>query len=261
MDARDREAIEGLFTRIEDIARQAGPRDAEAEQLIGERVQRLPAASYYLAQTVVMQDLALKTLQARVDELEKAAKAQPEAGEGGGFLSRGTGFGAPPAPRSAVPSVGTRGPWGQAEPQPGASSPAPAPYAPPPAYPQQQAAPPSPGFGSRLGGGGGFLAGAAQTAMGVAGGVVLGNALGSMLGGHGGLFGGAGPFGGGAAGATEVTENVTNVYEAPQDGVQEASDTTPADDAGGDGGYQDASYDEPGGDDGFAADDGGFDDI
>jgi uncharacterized protein len=33
-------------------------------------------------------------------------------------------------------------------------------------------------------GGGGFLAGAAQTAMGVAGGVLLGNAIAGMLGGH-----------------------------------------------------------------------------
>ena len=37
---------------------------------------------------------------------------------------------------------------------------------------------------SRQPGGGGFLAGAAQTALGVTGGVLLGNAIAGMLGGH-----------------------------------------------------------------------------
>ncbi|KQT52781.1 MULTISPECIES: DUF2076 domain-containing protein [unclassified Aureimonas] len=261
MDTRDREAIDGLFTRIEDVERQAGPRDAEAERLIAERVQRQPAAPYYLAQTVVMQDLALTTMQARIDELEKAAKAQPAASSGGGFVSRapgagaGAGFGT--AARTSVPGVGAREPWGQAEPQPGAYSQPAAPqgYAPQPvAYPQQGYAPPTPGFGGRMGGGG-FLAGAAQTAVGVAGGVMLGSALGSMLGGHGGLFGGETAA---AAGTTEVTETVTNnIYEAPQEDVRDVSDTGAADDAG----YQDASFNDAGTDDGFAADDGGYDDV
>lgn len=259
MDTRDREAIEGLFTRIEDVEREAGPRDADAERLIAERLRRQPAAPYYLAQTVVMQDFALRALQEKVGALEKAAKAQPEATEGGGFFSRAAAPGSPASARTSVPGVGARGPWGQAEPQPGAHSPTPAPqaYDPQPSY-----APSAQGFGGRTGGfgGGGFLAGAAQTAMGVAGGVMLGNALGSMLGGHGGGF-----FGGSAVPAggdvTEVTENVTNnIYEAPQDDVRDASDQVSADDPGMDPGYQDASYDDPGVDDGFGGDD-GFDNV
>lgn len=263
MDARDREAIEGLFTRIEDVERQAGPRDADAERLIAERLQHQPAAPYYLAQTVVMQDLALKTMQARVEALEKAAKVQPQATEGGGFFSQTAASGSPPSARTSVPGVGARGPWGQTEPQPGAHSPTPAPQgysqqASDPQSAQPSYAPPSPGFSGFGGGrtGGGFLAGAAQTAVGVAGGVMLGSALGSMLGGHGGgLFGGETAA---AAGTTEVTENVTNnIYEAPQENVRDASDTGAVDDLG----YQDASYDEPDADDGFASDDGGYEDV
>jgi hypothetical protein len=249
METRDREAIDGLFEKLDEVERQAGPRDADADRLIAERLHRQPGAPYYMAQTIVMQDLALKNQQARIDALERAAKAQPAASEGGGFFSReADGPRETTASRSAVPGVGRSGPWGQANAQPGAHSPTPAQEPPsPPAYPQQ-------GFGGRTGGfgggmgGGGFLAGAAQTAMGVAGGVVLGNALGSMIGGHGGLFGG-----GSAPGTTEVTENVTNnYYDAPEGDVRDASDATGSD--AGDATVQDASYDEPGAD-------GGFDDI
>lgn len=63
-------------------------------------------------------------------------------------------------------------------------------------------------------GGGGFLAGAAQTAMGVAGGVLLGNAIGSM-------------FGGGAAHAAEAPPE-----PAPE---PDASDAGSDGDFGGDG--------------------------
>lgn len=122
MDQRDREAIEGLFQRIARVEQRSGPRDRGAEALIQAKIGQQPAAPYYMAQTILMQEKALNEAQARIDELE-----------GGGYAS-GRGR------RSA-------GPWDNA-------------YAP---------------------AGGGFLAGAAQTAMGVAGGVLLGNMLADWL--------------------------------------------------------------------------------
>ena len=122
MDQRDREAIEGLFGRIARVAQRSGPRDRGAEALINAKIGQQPAAPYYMAQTILMQEKALNEAQARIDELE------------------GRGY-------EAVRRRRSGGPWDYA-----------------------------PGWG-----GGGFLAGAAQTAMGVAGGVVLGNMLADWL--------------------------------------------------------------------------------
>ena len=60
------------------------------------------------------------------------------------------------------------------------------------------------GMAQQRGGGGGFLAGAAQTAMGVAGGMFLGNAL-------------MGMFGGNEAKAEEPTAELAEPTEAPAD--------------------------------------------
>ncbi|KAB0680790.1 DUF2076 domain-containing protein [Aureimonas leprariae] len=244
MDSRDRDAISDLFRKLRDVEHQAGPRDAEAERLIADETQRLPGASYYMAQTIVMQDMALNAKQQELDDLKRRVEHGEAAGrdrpsEGGGFLSRMFGGG----DVDRAPAAGRGGPWGggaqQAAPQ-GYAQQQPQ-YAQPPQYAPQQS-----GFGRGFGGGGGggFLAGAAQTAMGVAGGVVLGNAIGSMFGGHGGLFGG------GNEQPQEVVNETTNIYEGDRGGErQDASDQGGyADDNSGyqDGGYQDASYDDGG---------------
>jgi hypothetical protein len=130
----DRDAIEGLFRRLEEAERRGGPRDREAEDLIDRLARRQPAAPYYLAQTVVVQHEALVSAERRIAELESRLRAREE----------------PPR----------RNPWGD---------PAPAPYA--------QGEPRSLGGSA----GGGFLAGAAQTALGVAGGVLLGQMIGSAF--------------------------------------------------------------------------------
>lgn len=152
MDARDRQAIEEIFRRLEDVERQGATRDPEAEGLIQERIRQRPAYAYYLAQTVVAQQQALEAAQDRLDAAEGRGRQLQR--EEGGFLSRifGGGSGGE-RPRTSVPA-----------------SPAYDPRTDPrydPRYAGRR-----PGFG-----GGGFLAGAAQTAMGVAGGVVLGNML------------------------------------------------------------------------------------
>ncbi len=150
MDAADRQAIDDIFRRLEEVERNGGARDPEAEALIVDRVRSRPAYAYYLAQTVVAQQQALEAAQVRLDGAEgRRGQAAPRDE---GFLSRIFGGGAPPRPTTSVPASaaanGGRGGWSD----------------------------PRSGMG-RPGGGGGFLAGAAQTAMGVAGGVILGNML------------------------------------------------------------------------------------
>lgn len=141
MDTNDRQAIEDLFGKLGDVERQAAPRDAEAEAFIREQITRQPGAPYYMAQTIVVQEQALNAAQARIEELESGAAGSQ--GSGGGLF--GGLFGSSPSPaRGSVPRVGR-----------------------------------SPMSGQR--GGGGFLAGAAQTAMGVAGGLLLGNMIGGMF--------------------------------------------------------------------------------
>jgi hypothetical protein len=147
MNAEDRDAIEGLFERIEQVARSSAPRDREAEMLIRQRLNEAPASPYYMAQTIIVQERALQGAQDRIEELE-AAVAQRSSG--GGFL--GGRFGSanqPPAREDR------QGPWGRRDNRD-----------------QEERR----GFG-----GGGFLAGAAQTALGITGGVLLGSAIAGMF--------------------------------------------------------------------------------
>ena len=151
MDNRDREAIEDLFRRIAEVERQSGPRDREAAALIRTLIANQPSAPYYMAQTIIVQQQALDAAQARLDELEGRGS---QRAAGGGFLDGLFGGGARPrpAPQMGGRAYEERGPWGSGRSRMGGSM-----------------------------GGGGFLAGAAQTAMGVAGGVVLGNMLADYL--------------------------------------------------------------------------------
>ncbi|MBL8271135.1 DUF2076 domain-containing protein [Steroidobacter sp.] len=145
MENQDRQVIQGLFGRLDDVARQAPPRDVAAEEFINQQVAQQPAAPYYMAQTIVMQEYALNQAQQKIEELERSAQERPS---GGGIFSALFGGGQKNAPERRLGANAARAP----------------------------VAPPA--------GGGGFLAGAAQTAMGVAGGVLLGNAIAGMFGGN-----------------------------------------------------------------------------
>ena len=70
MDRQDRDAIEGLFRRIARVEQRSGPRDRGAEALISAKIGQQPAAPYYMAQTILMQEKALNDAQARIEELE-----------------------------------------------------------------------------------------------------------------------------------------------------------------------------------------------
>ncbi len=155
MDHQDRQAIERLFGKIAQVEGQAGAPDAQAAEFIRSQIARQANAPYYMAQTIVVQEQALNAAQGRIQQLEHELASRPAGG--GGFLSGLFG-------------------GGQPRPQPHH------PYQPQPMH----GMPPhmAPGMGGMAPrGGGGFLAGAAQTAMGVAGGVLLGNMIADAFGG------------------------------------------------------------------------------
>ena len=146
----EKSAIDDLFVKLARAERDAGPRDEGAEGLIRRRLGEQPAAPYYMAQVILVQEQALEAAQARIDELERRA-AQPAVG---GFLAGLFGGGQSQQRPRQAPQPG----WGQGN--PGGQ-----------AYGGQ-------GYGAPgVGRGGGFMAGAMQTAMGVAGGLVVGNLL------------------------------------------------------------------------------------
>ncbi|WP_413734949.1 DUF2076 domain-containing protein [Sodalis sp. RH21] len=173
MQSEEQRVIEGLFQRLKQAEQQSGPRDAGADRQIKEFVRQQPAAPYYMAQSILIQEAALKRLHQQVQQLEAEVTAlkNAPAPSGGGFLSNLFGGGAKasrpqPAPawnnQQQQPPAGGYG--GQPTPPPGYNGYAQG-YGQPPAQPR----------------GGGFLAGALQTAAGVAGGVVLGNMLTGMF--------------------------------------------------------------------------------
>lgn len=191
MHSEEQTLIDGLFTKLKQAETDSAPRDAEAETLIKEHLSRQPAAPYYMAQAILVQEVAIKQLEAQsrqrdeqIQQLQaelQRAKAQAPAqssGGGGGFLSSIFGSGSRDSqpqqpsssfsrPSSPPPSSGG---W-----RDGPASPPP--YNPPQgnyAQPPQQQAPAAP-MGS------GFLGGALKTAAGVAGGVMLAQGISSLF--------------------------------------------------------------------------------
>ena len=176
----DRRAIEGLFDRLAEVERRGTARDPEAEALIREEVARQPGAPYYMAQTVLIQEQALKMAEVRISELEAQLQRRPNDFLGGLFGGRDSVRQQPQSPTRRE-----RGPWDRDD--------------------------------RNDNRGGGFLAGAAQTALGVTGGLLLGSAVASM-------------FGAGAAQAGEADAD----NGADQDAGQDSGDAGDNDFGGGD---------------------------
>ena len=137
MDQNEREIIDGLFGKLRQAEEQTGPRDAGAERLIGQHVGTQPAAPYYMAQAILVQEQALQAANDRIGQLELELQQRPAGG--GSFLGGLFGGGEVPAKQPSAAEQRLRD------------------------YQQR--------------GGSGFLGGAMQTALGVAGGVMLGNLL------------------------------------------------------------------------------------
>jgi hypothetical protein len=253
MNTEERQVISDIFQRLKQAASQ--PRDPEAERFIAERLREQPYAPYAMAQLVYVQEEAIKSLNQQLEELQaevERARSQGGAG-GGGFLSSIFGGGA----RQEEPP--RRTPWGGQAGQPGGQQG----YAQQQGYaPQQQGGPwagqQGGGFGGQAGGGG-FLRSALGTAAGVAGGMMIANALGNAFrGGHQTLGGFTDQdFAGGAAGAsTAGLGGVTDAMYgggagADQAGLTDADFGAP-DQGVGDGAITDADF---GGD--FGNDSGG----
>ena len=152
MNRNDQAAIEELFERLAAVEATAAPRDPEAEALIARQMQARPGSAYRMAQTLVAQRHALETAEARMAELE--AELEEARADQGGFLSGLFGSSPPPGRpgqglrASSIPRV-TRD------------------------LPDRGAAAARPGGPAQPG----FLGGAAQTALGVAGGFLLAQAV------------------------------------------------------------------------------------
>lgn len=141
MDQNERRIIDDLFGKLRRVDGEAPPRDPEAEALIQRHLAGLPGAPYYMAQAIVVQEQALAASQAKLRELEQQLAERPAGGFLGGLF--GGGAEAPP------PDETGSGRQGHAA-----------------------AARPS---------GGGFLGGAMQTALGVAGGFLIADAISSAF--------------------------------------------------------------------------------
>ncbi|WLI00510.1 DUF2076 domain-containing protein [Pseudomonas simiae] len=178
MNSEEQTLIDGLFSRLQQAETDSDPRDAQAEARIKEHMTRQPAAGYYMTQSILVQEHALKSLDAQnkqqaqqiqqlQDELQRAKSAQPAPASSGGFLSSifGGGGSRDPQPAQSAPASSGGG-WREPA-RPGFSQPA-------PQQNYQQPAPAAP-VGS------GFLGGAMKTAAGVAGGVLLAEGISSLF--------------------------------------------------------------------------------
>ncbi len=157
MQTEEQKLIDDLFGRLKQAESQSSARDSAAEQRIKQHVQAQPDAPYYMTQAIIIQEAALKKLNERVAQLERQVAEQPKQSSGG-FLS-GLFGGGNSRPQNA-PQQNTG--WGGNTMNNNTQGYAPA--------PQQQAPR-----------GSGFLGGALQTAVGVAGGVVMADMLTSMF--------------------------------------------------------------------------------
>jgi hypothetical protein len=191
MNSEEQTLIDGLFTKLKQAETDSAPRDTQAEALIKEHLTRQPTAPYYMAQAILVQEVALKQMEAQnrqrdeqIQQLQaelQRVKAQtpPPAQSSGGFLSSIFGGGSR-EPQAQQPASSFSRP---SSPQPSAGGwrdngpSSPPPYNPPQqgnyAQPQQQA--PAAPIGS------GFLGGALKTAAGVAGGVMLAEGISSLF--------------------------------------------------------------------------------
>ncbi len=261
----------GSFGSVPGSAPPLPPVDKEADALIGELFAKYPEARYRLTQTAFVQEHALAEAQNRIKRLEweldqtkraaqdAQAQQQQQSSQPRGFLSGLFGGGQQSRPAAPPPqwnqSAGPQQQWG----------------APPPPPPPQYAPGYQPGMFQRPGSG--FLGSALTTAAGVAGGMVVGNALMDMFSGRHGAASAAeaSPFSPGES--PWATPGALPEPPAPPDSyVDQSSWTTPDSgaaqndpgftDPGSWGGQADqAAWNDPGGDPGWTDDSNSNDDL
>jgi hypothetical protein len=227
MNDQERQVIADIFRRLEQVANQ--PRDPEAERFIAEKLRQQPYAPYAMAQTVFVQEQALGNLQAENEQLRAELDRTRRQPQQGGFLSSIFGGGSRQQEPTYRHPPGQTSPWGAPQ-----THPMQQPYGGPQGG--MTGAPGPWGGGMQPRGGGGFLQGALATAAGVAGGMMIANALSHAFGGAdaGGdktaaadLGAGDQNPGAGDAGQAGITDSL---YQTPQGGHDDFADF------GGDGG-------------------------
>ena len=226
MNDQEREVIADIFRRLEQVANQ--PRDPEAERFIADRMRQQPYAPYAMAQAIFVQEQALARLQAENDQLRAELDHASRQPQQGGFLSSIFGGGTrPPEPAYNTPPAHRVSPWGAPQPVQ------------PPSYgmpPQSQ----GPWGGAMPPRGGGFVQTALSTAAGVAGGMMIANALSHAFGGDGAGGGNAAAdpsalagLGNDQGGNTDFAGITDSLYEDPEQRRDDFSDFSG--DAGDDG--------------------------
>jgi len=273
---QEQELLASLTQRINQT--QLQEKDPEAEDFLRRELGSNPDALYMLAQTVLVQNIALDQAKAQIGQLQQQvqqAQARPQPAHTTSFLGRLLGE-KDPQPQGQA--------WGAGLQQP-------PPYQPVPQYGQPQYAPPPPAYqpppqyGPLSGGQPSFLRAAMQTAAGVAAGALAFEGIESILHGFGhpggyGMAGmGMGPgigMGGGFERPVEETV-INNYYDEPgtrgfehdrPEGEHHGHDAAQFADSGDDSGTRDDLMDDDGSsddggsglDDTSAFDDGGGDD-
>ena len=204
MTPQEAQMLQELVNKVEGT--QLTEKDPDAEALLNDGLARDPDALYKLAQTVLVQNLALGQARAQIEQLrQQPVPAAPQPARATSFLGS---------------LLGHREPAAAPPPPPQYQAPQ---YAPPQyqTVPQYQAVPPAgyapPSYGPPSSGAGSFLRSAATTAAGVAAGALAFEGIESLMhGGHsgGGFFGGGEPAYG--MGGAPVEETVVNNYYGDQ---------------------------------------------
>jgi uncharacterized protein len=209
---QEEQLLNSLIERVNQT--QLQEKDPDAEALINQKLGPNPDALYMLAQTVLVQNIALDQAKAQIGQLHQQVQQQqqrPQPAHTTSFLGRLLGEHDQPT------QTQQQAPAPAYQPVPQYAPPQPQPYPPygQPQYPQTQYVP--------MGGQPSFLSGAMQTAAGVAAGALAFEGVESILhgfghGGYGGPGYGMGGFGMGERPVEEVINN--NYYDEPGRGAE-----------------------------------------
>ncbi len=209
MTSQEQDMLNDLVQKINSTRLEE--KDDSAERLLRDGLGRNPDALYMLAQTVLVQNIALDQARQQIMTMQQAP---------------------PPQPAKATSFLGSL--LGHRDPEPAQQQYQPVQYA------QQQQAPPPMNYGGAPSGQPSFLRSAASTAAGVAAGALAFQGVESLLHGGGGGFGGGG-FGGGYGDAPRE-EIVNNYYDSPGGGNETIAGPDEQPQGAYDSGGQDAGY-------------------
>ncbi|QCO70748.1 DUF2076 domain-containing protein [Buchnera aphidicola] len=165
MKDEEKNLIENLFHRLKKIELNSSERDESADNLIQNLVKKQPASSYYMTQTILIQETAIKKMSMKIEELKTKIKQlnKEELNKKRSFLSSFFKKNS-----SAQVSSNDNSMWQKK------TDTLPNNYSNTTSLPVNQSFPTTNSNGSRSSS---FLGSALQTATGVAGGMILGNML------------------------------------------------------------------------------------